>query len=104
MSPDVEQASRVTIFISYAHNDHIIAEALRQVLADINRTRIECFLDTESIRSGEGWEEKLEKALSDAAWLVCVYTGEQSDYCGYEVGVFTGGRALGKRTDDIRLV
>jgi len=96
--------STVKVFISYAHTDHIFAEALRQVLVEINRSRVECFLDTESIRSGEGWEQRLEDALKDADWLVCVYTGEQSDYCGYEVGVFTGGKGLSHPAADIRLV
>ncbi len=94
---------KVSVFISYARDDHLIATALFEELSDINRDRVECFLDTKAIELGEGWEKKLERALGQADWLVCVYTGEQSEFCGYEIGVFTGGKAL-EKTDDSRLV
>jgi TIR domain len=92
------------VFISYARSDNPIATALREEIADINRDRVECFLDSETIESGEGWEKKLEKALEAADWLVCIYTGEQSEYCGYEIGVFTHGKALEKNAGNSRLV
>jgi hypothetical protein len=96
--------SKVHVFISYAKADNPIATALREEIIDINRDRVECFLDTQTIESGEGWEKKLEEALQAADWLVCVYTGEQSEFCGYEIGVFTRGKALQKKYSDSRLV
>src|SRR3954468_2786298 len=96
--------AKVNVFVSYARNDHQIAKALHEELIDINRDRVECFLDTETIESGEGWEKKLEWALARADWLVCIYTGEQSEFCGYEIGVFTKGKALEKATATSRLV
>jgi hypothetical protein len=95
---------KVHVFISYAKADGKIAKALREEISEINRDRVECFLDTETIGSGEGWEKKLENALDAAHWLVCVYTGEQSEFCGYEIGVFTRGKALEKSAGDSRLV
>jgi TIR domain len=95
---------KVRVFISHAKADHVIAEALREEIVDLNRDRVECFLDTKTIESGEGWERKLESALLNADWLVCIYTGEQSEFCGYEVGVFTRGRALEEGEEHTRLV
>jgi hypothetical protein len=95
---------KVNVFISYARTDSLIASALREEMVDINRERVNCFLDTHTIESGEGWERKLEDGLKAADWLVCIYTGEQSEFCGYEIGVFTGGRALRKGDGNSRLV
>lgn len=97
-------SNKVNVFISYANSDHLVAKALYEELIDINRDRINCFLDTKTIESGEGWEQKLESALGQADWLVCVYTGEQSEFCGYEIGVFTRGKALEKTEGNSRLV
>jgi hypothetical protein len=92
------------VFISYARADNLIAAVLREEIIEINRDRVECFLDTETIESGEGWEKKLEAALEAADWLVCIFTGEQSEFCGYEVGVFTRGKGLAKNAGNSRLV
>jgi hypothetical protein len=94
----------VNVFISYAREDLKIAEALRTEIMDLNRDRVDCFLDTKEIQSGEGWERRLESALQKADWLICLFTGEQSEFCGYEVGVFTSGRALERPEDHPRLV
>jgi TIR domain len=100
----IKPSRKVRVFISYAKADNPIAVALREEITDINRDRVECFLDSETIGSGEGWEKKLDDALSTADWLVCLYTGEQSDFCGYEVGVFTKGKGLAKNSGQSRLV
>jgi hypothetical protein len=84
----------VRVFLSYHHSDGIIASTLRKALKEINRTRVKCFLDTFEIKSGKQWEEELTKALKEADWLLCVFTGEQSEYCGYEVGVFSESHGL----------
>jgi TIR domain len=95
---------KINVFISYARNGHVIARVLHDELSTINPDRVHCFLDTEAIESGEGWEKKLESALAAADWLVCIYTGEQSEFCGYEIGVFTKGKALEKTAATSRLV
>src|SRR5215472_17168093 len=89
-------SEKVNIFISYARRDYAIAQILHAQLIELNRDRVTCFLDTLTIESGEGWEKKLQEALLSANWLLCIYTGEQSEYCGYEVGVFTGGKTIDK--------
>ena len=55
---------KVHVFISYAHADRVVAAALREALTDIDRNRVDCFLDYESIQSGEGWKQRLEAALA----------------------------------------
>jgi len=99
-----EASSEVSIFISYAHNDDEIAQALYDELIDVNPNRVNCFLDTRKIQSGRNFEDELDHALDQADWLVCIYTGEQSEYCGYEVGVFKKTRGISSKTDDSRLV
>lgn len=98
-----EPADRVNVFISYRHEDRVIATALKDALTEINRERVECFLDCESIGAGEGWEQELADALDRADWLVSIYTGRQSEYCGYEVGVFTRGKLGAAGPNDFRL-
>jgi len=101
-SPDTGEDDSVNVFISYASADREIATVLYEELTEIDRKRVVCFLDTKTIESGEDWQDDLERALRRADWLICVYTGEQSEYCGYEVGVFVESKGLsdrGKRKD-----
>jgi hypothetical protein len=41
----------------------------------------------------------LEKALRRADWLICVFTGEQSEFCGFEVGIFVETNASAEVQD-----
>ena len=93
----------VTVFISYAHEDVAIAEVVRTEIKSIDR-RVQCFLDLEEIEPGVRFEEKITDALGTADWLLGLYTGKQSQYCGFEVGVFTTGRALSPTPGDSRVV
>jgi len=101
---DPSTGGKVSIFISYARSDYLIAKKLSEELKDLGRDRVDCFLDVDTIESGEGWEKKLEEGLKNAHWLLCIYTGEQSEYCGYEVGVFTGGKASKDERESSRVV
>lgn len=78
----------VVVFISYHRNDKIIAEALEEALTQVNHDRVKCFLDTKTLDSGKQYEQTINDWLRKADWLICVFTGEQSEYCGYEIGVF----------------
>jgi TIR domain len=99
-----EAPDAVRIFISYAAADVGIATALFEELREIDRNRVSCFLDTQSIGTGRDWEDQLNRALEEAHWLVCVYTGEQSEFCGYEMGVFSKVNNLLPGAEDSRLV
>jgi hypothetical protein len=98
------QEGEVRFFISYASSDYGIASALYEELREIDKKRVHCFLDTQSIDSGVGWEEQLTHELKQADWLICVYTGEQSEFCGYEIGVFAEANGVVHRSADSRLV
>src|SRR4051812_19566757 len=99
-----EKAKSVSVFISYAHNDAVIAQALYEELIEVNPFRVSCFLDTKKIQAGRNFEDDLNVALDQADWLVCIYTGEQSEYCGYEIGIFKKTRGITSEDRDDRLV
>src|ERR1700730_8233919 len=99
-----DPAEKVNVFISYAKADGVIAKALYDELLEVSRDRVTCFLDTESIDPGKSWEPTLNSALDAADWLVCIYTGEQSEFCGYEIGGFSKRNALAPRPRDGRLL
>ncbi len=81
-------------FVSYAHTDGIIAEAIDVQLRQLarrgrGRDALDSFLDTRSIKPGERWEPVITDHLHIADWLIVVFTGDQSDYCGFEIGMFS---------------
>jgi hypothetical protein len=90
-------SQKVSFFISYVNSDKDIALSLRDELMGIDRNRVDCFLDASSIVSGVPWNSEITAALRRADWLVCIYTGDQSQYCGYEIGVFTEANTVGGR-------
>jgi hypothetical protein len=82
------------VFISYAHQDTIIAHAIRDQLTLLAQhgegaPSLKCFLDTESIEPGQKFEPVIKAALEEADWLLVVFTGDQSVYCGYEIGMYS---------------
>lgn len=83
---------QVNVFISYARSDEAIARVLFDDLTHVNRERVHCFLDTAKIPSGQKFEEVIIRELREADWLICVYTGEQSEYCGFEIGIFQAAK------------
>jgi hypothetical protein len=91
------------VFISYAHADREIAKALRKELIEVNRDRVGCFLDSESIPGGEQFEPIISREIRRADWLIVLFTGEQSEYCGFEIGMFVQMRT-GKRKRHTKLV
>src|SRR5277367_4834559 len=95
---------KVRVFISYAAADSVIARVLDEELRKTNNDRVECFFDTKNIGSGRDYLEVINKELEAADWLVCIYTGEQSEFCGYEIGVFSKVNRLTPATKDSRLV
>jgi hypothetical protein len=80
--------SRVYVFISYAHEDREIALTLQAVLQDVNKSRVECFVDVRNIEGGTEFEAVIAEHLGQAHWFIGIFTGEHSEYCGFEVGMF----------------
>jgi hypothetical protein len=84
------------IFLSYHHDDNIIASAIQEALGHLaekgrGRDSLSCFLDThpDSISEGLRWEPIITAAVETTDWLVAIYTGDQSAYCGFETGTFS---------------
>ena len=94
---------KVHVFISYAHADREIAKVLRKELVEVNRDGVVCFLDSESIPRGEQFEPIIGREIRRADWLIVVFTGEQSEYCGFETGMFVQMRS-GSRKRNTKLV
>lgn len=81
-------------FISYHHDDKIIGECLYDQLVflakqGLGRPNLDCFLDVRDIPPAEDWKPIIDTNLGDKDWLIVIFTGEQSVYCGYEIGTFS---------------
>jgi hypothetical protein len=88
-------AETSSAFVSYAHSDHFIADAIDRELTRLaekghgGRDALSCFFDTRSIKPGTRWEPVITAGLAKADWLIVIFTGEQSAYCGVEIGKFS---------------
>jgi hypothetical protein len=84
------------VFISYASEDHDIAEAIYQSLQALGETiydRIKIFLDSKSIEGGDEIRADIKAGLKKSDFLVVLYTGlfkRSHGYTGWEVGFFEG--------------
>jgi hypothetical protein len=81
-------------FISYAHQDAIIANEVQKQLTFLaekgnGKPFLGCFLDTKSIPKGQRYEPIIKSGLEHADWLIVIFTGDQSVYCGYEIGLYS---------------
>src|ERR1700761_2489794 len=87
-------AETTSAFISYAHQDTIIANEIERQLTFLagrgkGKGFLKCFLDTKSIPAGQKYEPIIKSALEQADWLIVVFTGDQSVYCGFEIGIYS---------------
>lgn len=86
--------SKSSAFISYHHDDRIIAESLQAQLLFLatsgkGRMAVSSFLDAKDIPQGGDWKQIINQSLRNMDWLIVIFTGEQSVYCGYEIGTFS---------------
>jgi len=92
------------LFISYSSADRPWAT---QLANDLQAQGVACFLDTASIRKGDGWEQQILQSLNDSRHLVVLWSSNsgQSDWVSQELYRFkanidpngtrqTGGRLL----------
>ncbi len=82
------------VFISYSHQDRRIATEIREQLIRLAQQgqgapSINCFLDTESIPPAAKYGPIIMSALQKADWLIVIFTGDQSVYCGFEIGMYS---------------
>ncbi|MDM0053512.1 toll/interleukin-1 receptor domain-containing protein [Variovorax sp. J22R115] len=81
-------------FISYAHEDAIIAEEIERQFKELagkgkGRALLAAFLDTKSIPPGFKFKPIIDAALKQTDWLIAVFTDHQSVYVGYEIGIYS---------------
>jgi hypothetical protein len=86
--------TEVHAFISYAHADSTIADAVHAQLIRLaergrGKSALHCFLDTKDIDPGKRWEPVIIEELEAADWLIVLFTGDQSAYCGFEIGWYS---------------
>ena len=89
-----DTAETTHAFISYAHQDTIIAEEIERQLTVLagkgkGKSFLNFFLDTKSIPPGQLYQPIIKSALEKADWLIVIFTGHQSVYCGYEIGIYS---------------
>jgi hypothetical protein len=91
---DSEMTEITHAFVSYSHQDAIIAEVLERQLMHLaergkGQSFLTCFLDAKSIPTGQQFEPIIRTGLEGADWLIVIFTGDQSVYCGFEIGLYS---------------
>jgi len=94
--PDPEAFRPAGVFISYASEDHDIAQAVYQGLQTLGENvydRVKIFLDSKSIDGGDEIRADIKAGLRKSDFLLVLYTGlfkRSHGYTGWEVGFFEG--------------
>lgn len=80
---------RFGIFISHRHQDHYIADILREQLVSISRGAVQLFFSPE-IQGGAPYREWIRDSIarSDLLLLLLTDNAPLTQWCGYEVGRF----------------
>src|SRR5579872_1261760 len=87
-----DSTSKLTIFISYVHEDMDIATALNNTIVDAFGNDVAVFLDKVRIQQGENIRASINANLQKADILAVVSTGVDGPryWAGYEIGYFEG--------------
>ena len=83
---------KVGLFVSYNHQDKIIADTLVESLAFASQT-LDVFIDHSSLEGGDDYENKIHESISKSLWfiIICplsVPSRRDMSYCFYEAGQF----------------
>ncbi len=83
-------APKLTIFISYIHEDSGISDALNNLIQNAFGTEVAVFLDKVSIQQGEEIRAAIDLSLAKADMLAVVCTTSENPryWAGYEIGFF----------------
>jgi hypothetical protein len=90
-------------FISYAHEDVQIADALRVTLQQIDDTFVVVNMDKLSLESGVNFRDQIQEKLQRSEVLFVVHsdaTKPAFSYTGWEVGYFEGVHRHQRTSDD----
>ena len=94
--------SKLTMFISYVHDDAGIADAVRNALQSAFGDDILVFQDKVSIQQGENLQDTISVNLKNSDALIVISTGTDRpshDWAGWELGYFHATHA-NSDTDD----
>jgi TIR domain len=92
--PNTKAHSRVGVFLSYAHEDNDILQAVHrafEVIRQQTHQQLEIFYDKKSIDEGDIFDNTIRDALRNSDYLIILYTGaykKSHSYTGFEVGYF----------------
>ncbi|HUN92012.1 MAG TPA: toll/interleukin-1 receptor domain-containing protein [Burkholderiaceae bacterium] len=95
--------SRAVLFISYVHEDGVIADALRNAIQDAFGTDVEVYQDKVSMQQGDDIHDTIAQNLRRADVLVIVSTGTgrpSHDWAGWELGFFDAAHKVEYPKDD----
>jgi hypothetical protein len=82
---------KIGIFISYNHEDRVLATLLGQCLITLS-TDLAPFIDHSGLQAGDEYEDKLAKSISASEWFIMLCSGplreKDMSWCLYEAGQF----------------
>ena len=93
---------RNIVFISYPHEDAIIAERLMSAVLAMPGNKFETFLDRSYIKGGQNISYTIKEALKRTVYLVAIgtdVTRRNFDWCGQELGYYQGSHPDGDRRE-----
>jgi hypothetical protein len=91
---DTKTHSGVGVFLSYAHEDNDILQAVHrafEVIRQQTRQQLEIFYDKKSINEGDFFDNTIRDALRNSDYFIILYTGSYKrshSYTGFELGYF----------------
>lgn len=65
------KTEKVWAFVSYHHQDRIIADAVVQTLTSIS-DQLRVFIDHAGLEGGDDYDEKLSKTLQKTRWFIII--------------------------------
>jgi hypothetical protein len=88
----LEEDMSIGVFISYNHQNGVIARALYQGLVALSPD-LKVFIDHVGIEAGDDYENRLAKSISSSQWFLMICSGapqpeRDMGWCLYEAGQF----------------
>ena len=83
---------QIGVFISYNHQDKIIADAIVEALTSIS-SDLSVFIDHSGLEGGDDYDSKLSKSIQNSHWFIMICSGhsrptKDMGWCLYEAGQF----------------
>ena len=94
------------VFISYNHQDKLIADAISEALTSIS-SELDVFIDHFGLEGGDEYEPKIARSIHNSQWFIIVSSGSSNpdknmNWCFYEAGQFRAKMESESQNADIR--